>query len=105
MGMVMSPEGYDENDPKLGRPEEKVSNINTQDNAFGKDRLGVDRMKGKENESDSIRPSYKGGSPLALEAKTVYFQNQDMLKKIPLNRKQLVFEQEDSLLDEKQLRE
>ena len=98
------PEGYDENDPKLGRPKEKVSNINTQDNAFGKDRLGVDRMKGKENESDSIKPSYKGGSPLALEAKTVYLQNQDMLKKIPLNRKQLVFEQDESLLDENQLR-
>ena len=98
------PEGYDENDPKLGRPEEKVSNINTQDNAFGKDRLGVDRMKGKENESDSIRPSYKGGSPLALETKTVYLQNKDLLKKIPVSRKQLVFEQEDSLLNENQLR-
>ena len=98
------PEGYDEKDPKLGRPQEKASNINTQDNAFGKDRLGVDRMKGKENESDSIKPSYKGGSPLALEAKTVYLQNRDLLKKIPVSRKQLVFEQEDSLLNEKQLR-
>ncbi len=98
------PEGYDEKDPKLGRPEEKVSNINTQDNAFGKDRLGVDRMKGKENESDSIKPTYKGGSPLALEAKTIYLQNQDMLKKIPVNKKQLVFEQDESLLDENQLR-
>jgi len=98
------PEGYDENDPKLGRPEEKVSNINTQDNAFGKDRLGVDRMKGKENESDSIKPSYKGGSPLALETKTVYLQNKDMLKKIPVGRKQLVYENEESLLDENQLK-
>ena len=35
------PEGYDK-DQKLGRPDEKVSNINTQDNAFGKDRLGKD---------------------------------------------------------------
>ena len=99
------PEGYNEEDPKLGRPQEKVSNINTQDNAFGKDRLGVDRMKGKENESDAIKPTYKGGSPLALEAKTVYLQNQNMLKHIPVNRKQLVFEQNDSLLDENQLRE
>ena len=62
-------------------------------------------MKGKENESDSIRPTYKGGSPMALEAKTAYLQNKDMLEKIPMNRKQLVFEQEDSLLDEKQLKE
>ena len=96
------PAGYDEKE--LGRPEEKVSNINTQSNAFGKDRLGVDTMKGKENESNSIKPTYKGGSPLALEAKTAYLQNKDMLKKIPVNRKQLVFEQDESLLDENQLK-
>jgi len=97
------PAGYDEKE--LGRPEEKVSNINTQDGNFSKDRLGVDAMKGKENESNSIKPSYKGGSPLALEAKTAYFQNKDMLKKIPINRKQLVFEQDESLLNENNLKE
>ena len=97
------PAGY--NEKELGRPEEKVSNINTQDGNFGKDRLGVDAMKGKENESNSIKPSYKGGSPLALEAKTAYFQNKDMLKKIPINRKQLVFEQDESLLNEDNLKE
>lgn len=97
------PAGY--NEKEMGRPEEKVSNINTQDNNFGKDRLGVDAMKGKENESNSIRPSYKGGSPLALEAKTAYLQNKDMLKKIPINRKQLVFEQDESLLNENNLKE
>jgi hypothetical protein len=97
------PAGYDEKE--LGRPEEKVSDINTQDGNFGKDRLGVNRMKGDENESDSIRPSYKGGSPLALEARTAYLQNKDMLKKIPINRKQLVFEQDESLLDESNLKE
>ena len=62
-------------------------------------------MKGDENESDSIRPTYKGGSPLALEARTAYLQNKDMLKKISVNRKQLVFEQENSLLDENNLKE
>jgi len=97
------PAGY--NEKELGRPEEKVSNINTQDGNFGKDRLGVDTMKGKENESNSIKPSYKGGSPLALEAKTAYFQNKDMLKRIPINRKQLVFEQDESLLNEDNLKE
>ena len=97
------PAGY--NEKELGRPEEKVSNINTQDGNFGKDRLGVDKMKGKENESDSLRPTYKGGSPLALEARTTYLQNKDMLKRIPLNRKQLVFEQDESLLDEGNLKE
>jgi len=98
------PAGYDEKD--LGRPEEKVSNINTQDGNFGKDRLGVKRMKDiDKNDSDSIKPSYKGGSPLALEAKTTYLQNKEMLKKIPVNRKQLVFEQDESLLDEGNLKE
>jgi len=96
------PAGYDEKE--LGRPEEKVSNINTQDGNFGKDRLGVNTMKGKENESSAIKPTYKGGSPLALEAKTAYHQNKEMLKKIPINRKQLVFEQDESLLDENQLK-
>jgi len=61
-------------------------------------------MKKDENESSSIKPTYKGGSPLALEAKTTYLQNKDMLKKIPINRKQLEYEQENSLLDKKQLK-
>ena len=98
------PAGY--NEKELGRPEEKVSDINTQDGNFGKDRLGVKRMKDiDKNDSDSIKPTYKGGSPLALEAKTTYLQNKDMLKKIPVNRKQLVFEQDESLLDEGNLKE
>ena len=97
------PAGY--NEKKKGRPEEKVSDINTQDGNFGKDRLGVDAMKGKENESNSIRPTYKGGSPLALEARTAYLQNKDMLEKLSINRKQLVFEQEESLLNEDNLKE
>jgi hypothetical protein len=97
------PAGY--NEKELGRPEEKVSNINTQDGNFGKDRLGVKRMKDTDkNDSNSINPTSKGGSPLALEAKTAYLQNKDMLKKIPINRKQLVYEQDESLLDEKQLK-
>ena len=97
------PAGY--NEKEMGRPEEKVSNINTQDGNFGKDRLGVDAMKGKENESNSVKSSYKGGSPLDLEAKTAYLQNRDILKKIPVNRKQLIFEQDESLLNEDNLKE
>ena len=96
------PAGYEEK--QKGRPEEKVSNINTQDGNFGKDKLGVNKMKGDNNDSDSIRPSYKGGSPLALEARTAYLQNKDMLKNIPVNRKKLVFEQEESLLNENNLK-
>jgi len=60
------------------------------------------------DESDSIRPSYKGGSPLALEAKSMYKKNKDMFKNIKINKKQLIFEKDikgNSLLDESQIRE
>ena len=93
----------------MGRPKERASTIGTQQNAFGKDRLGVLRMKDQDNnDSDSIRPSYKGGSPLALEAKAIYHKNKNSLSQIPVNKKQLVFEtdkQKESLLDEKQIKE
>ncbi len=92
------PDGYDE-DKDLGRPKEKVSNRNTQDNAFGKDRLGRKGMKNDYNSSDSIKPNFKGGSPLALET---------MLNKIPMDKKRLVFEQneqKESLLDENNIKE
>jgi hypothetical protein len=92
------PDGYDE-DKDLGRPKEKVSNRNTQDNAFGKDRLGRRGAKDDYNSSDSIKPNFKGGSPLALET---------MLNKIPMTKKRLVFEQnenKESLLDESNIKE
>ena len=38
------PDGYNEDD-KLGRPKDGISNINKQDSNFGKDRLGTKRMK------------------------------------------------------------
>jgi hypothetical protein len=73
------PDGYDQGtiDPKLGRPKEKVSDRNTQDSAFGKDRLGAKGMKRDVNEPKS---SYKGKSPLALET---------LLSKIPINSKKI----------------
>ena len=61
-------------------------------------------MKKDDNESSKIKPSFKGGSPLALETK-------QMLKKAPRppkTKKQLVFEQDkkkEKLLDESQLHE
>ena len=104
------PKGYadDLEDDDRGRPTENPTGKNTQDNAFGKDRLGNKGMKKDNDESDSIRPSYKGGSPLALEAKSMYKKNKDMFKNIKLNRKQLIFEKDikgNSLLDESQIRE
>ena len=101
------PAGYGD-DLKLGRPEEKVSNRNTQDSPFGKDRIGTKGVRKDDDSSDSIKPQYKGGSPLALENRSLSQTQQDMLSKIPMNRKQLVFEvdkKKESLLDENQIRE
>jgi len=75
------PVGYSD-DLELGRPEEKATNRNTQDDNFGKDRLGVKGMKNDDNESDSIRPQYKGDSPLALEAKQVYLKNKTLIESV-----------------------
>ena len=50
-------------DQKLGRPKEKVSNINTQNNAFGKDRLG---KKGMKNDYNSPKPGRTSNSSIAL---------------------------------------
>ena len=104
------PDGYSEDDPKLGRPQDNITNRNKQDSNFGKDRLGVKGMKGKDkNDSDSIRPKFKGG-PLALEsaAKISYLKNKDIFKSLEgLNKKQLIFEEDKddtSLLDENQLK-
>ena len=97
------PDGYDEKNP-LGRPKKKKTDRGTQDNAFGKDPLGKKGMKNDDNESNSIRPKFKGGSPLAMETK-------NMLRKAPgplKTGKQLVFEEEkngNGLLDESQLKE
>ena len=106
-GNIPDPEKYAADDPKLGRPKDTNVKRNTQDDNFGKDRLGVKRMKDKDkNDSNAIRPKFKGGSPLALEsAKTVYLKNKDIFKK--MNQKKLIFEEDkdtSSLLDENQLK-
>ena len=95
------PDGYDD-DLKLGRPEEKASNIGTQDNALGKDRLGSVGMKKGDNngEDKSLKNNFKGGSPLALET---MLKNKSLIESLD---KKLVFKKDDSsLLDESQIRE
>ena len=97
------PDGYDEKLP-LGRPKEKMTDRNTQENPFGKDRLGNKGMKDSGRDRGSLKTSFKGGSPLALETK-------NMLKKAPGPKrtgKKLVFEsdkKENKLLYESQLKE
>jgi hypothetical protein len=91
------PKGHND-DADLGRPQEKVSNRNTQDDNFGKDRLGADGMKKDYNQ--------KGNSALALENLTA-LKHKDMLKSIPFGKKQLVFEEDkgtSSLLDESNIK-
>ena len=57
-------------------------------------------MKKDDNESDSIRPQYKGGSPLALEIKT---KNQQLLES--LSKKLSLKNKGESLLDENNIKE
>jgi len=86
------PEGYDEKVP-LGRPKEKASNINTQNNAFGRDRLGKKDMK------------HDDQSGVNEGAKTSYIKNHTLLESL---KKDLVFntdKRRESLLDESQIKE
>jgi len=89
------PAGYGD-DTTLGRPKEKASNINTQDNVFGRDRLGRKDMKTDD------QPGY--GSNKSLN-ETTYLKNKQFLNEI---EKKLVFQSDkskESLLDENQLRD
>jgi len=93
------PDGYDEKAP-LGRPKEKVSNINTQDNAFGRDRLG--RQDAKVDDQEGYGRPKKDVSPLALEIKA---RNRTLLESLD---KKIVFNKannKSSLLDESNLKE
>ena len=91
-------EGKDDKTP-LGRPTEKATKRNTQDDNFGKDRLGAAGMKKDYNDTKK--------SALALEGNTQFLQHQSMLNSIP-GKKQMVFEQDkakSSLLDESNIKE
>ena len=88
------PDGYYPNDKEtLGRPKEKVSNINTQDNAFGKDRLG--RQQNKVDDQPGFNES----------ATKNYAKNRSLLEAMG---KELVFtsdKKKESLLDESNIKE
>jgi hypothetical protein len=94
---VPDPAKYAGDEPQLGRPEKTNVKRNTQADTFGKDRLGVKRMKDTDkNDSTSIKPKFNGNSPLALEIQK------------EMGKKRLVFEQntyDSPLLDENQLKE
>jgi hypothetical protein len=101
------PTGYNEKNPTepvhlVGRPEKSVSNIDRQDNAFGKDRIGVKTYStaGADGEDSLRKTQWKGGSPLALET---YLKNKKIFANIPVNRKTTLFE--NGMLDENNIRE
>ena len=100
------PAGYDK-DSDLGRPKDSITKTGTQDSNFGKDRLGVKRMKDTDKNDSLNSRTDTNKSGMALEsAKSTYMKNKDMFKK--LNKKQLVFESDKDntkLLDESQLKE
>jgi hypothetical protein len=92
------PDGYDEKET-LGRPKEKVTDRNTQDDNFGKDRIG--RQGNKVDDQPDANLNFKGGSPLALE---VLEKNRSLIEslKVGLDKSN---NDESSLLDESQIRE
>jgi len=98
------PDGYD-TDSDLGRPKDSITNRGKQDSNFGKDPLGVKRMKDTDKNDSSDSKTNKNS--LTLESSKVsYLKNKDIFKK--MSKKQLVFESSKdntSLLDENQLKE
>ena len=94
------PGGYNEDEPLLGRPKEKVSDINTQNNALGRDRLGVKATKIDDQENYSpTRPQ------VSYEAKTALLKNKSLFESL---NKKLSFDDEQraaSLLDESKIKE
>ena len=95
------PAGYNNDKEDVGRPKDKTRR-NKQDSNFGKDRLG---SQNKDNESNSIKPNFKGG-PLALEsAQTTYIKNQHLFE--GMDKKKVTVEKKTknpSYLDESQLK-
>jgi hypothetical protein len=107
-GDMEVPTGYNEKDPNepvhlVGRPKSSVSNINRQDNPFGKDRIGAKTYStaGVDQEDSLAKTQWKGGSPLALET---YLKNKSMFENLPVSRKTTLFEQSD-LLNEDNIRD
>jgi len=92
------PDGYDEKSP-LGRPQENPTDKNTQDNAFGKDRLGIKGMK-VDDQPANVNLNFKGNSPLALE---VLEKNRSLIESLKKDYSKNKLEGE-SLLDESQIR-
>ena len=93
------PTGYDEKKP--GRPKERTSIVNTQDDPLGKDRLGRAGANTLSTPNETGEGTPKGGSPLAIAELN---KNRGLFEGMNVERKKLVFDQESSLLDEKNIK-
>jgi hypothetical protein len=97
------PPGYDEKRP-IGRPIEKASMINTQNDPLGKDRLGRkdNNTRSAPNETGEGTPN--GGSPVGLSELN---KHKALFEGMNIARKKLIFEpeQESGLLDEKNIKD
>jgi hypothetical protein len=106
------PQGYNEKNPneptKLpGRPEEKVSLINTAEDPLGRDRLGVYDMKNKPKTGESgnsLKHKFHGGNPMALKedytrTTAAYLQNKSALESFKKRRVNL-YQETSQLLNE-----
>ena len=92
------PDGYNEKSA-LGRPEEKATKRNTQDDNFGKDRLGAAGMK-----DDYNNPARNNS--LAMEnAKTVYAKNKQLIESLGKDLVYTADKRKESLLDESKIKE
>ena len=97
------PSGYNEDEPQMGRPEEKGSNIDTTNDPLGMDRLGKKAMK----TDDQQGYGRDNTSPFALENTRKEFEKHKRILD-NLAPKKMVFESErkaNGLLDESQIRE
>jgi hypothetical protein len=113
------PQGYDETNPgepvKLpGRPENKVSLINTSDDPLGRDRMGVYDLKSKPNTGEdgpSLKSKFTGGSPLSLRENknstvAAYLTNKSTLESFKKNKRINIYEEKNNnqLLDETRIK-
>lgn len=107
------PQGYNEKNPgeptKLpGRPEEKVSLINTAEDPLGRDRMGVYDLKSKPQTGEAgntLRHKFHGGSPMSLKENHsptmgAFLKNKESLQKMFPNRRVNLFESQSDLLNE-----
>tara|TARA_R110000822_G_scaffold100355_10_gene226007 strand:+ start:4082 stop:5860 length:1779 start_codon:yes stop_codon:yes gene_type:complete len=98
------PDGYNEDEPEMGRPQEKASFINGTNDPLGQDRLG--RQANKVDDQQGYGRDKT--SPYAMEAtKRQFSKYTKVLEEIPAKKK-MIFESEKKaggLLDESQIRE